>query len=404
MSGGMDFALPLRRAWTLLLLGLLVLVPLSLTAVSPAIADPGPEQSQPAAVAEDVIRTTAGTVFRGKIIKQDGEKVVIETKSGQVTIPRTIIKELRLGKVDYRPASEKIKPVEIPEDQAAGFLKKAEEHFKKGEMQQTAAICEGLIVLGGKALSAEQRESTGKMLAEAYFELKDWPAAARGLRRAAVSISGETDRKRLLAVAEALEKHKPGSIGDQTVERFAQAQQAAMKWKANRVFDAANKFVEEAKEINRRSNVDRALEIAQIRLAKSEIYVPGYSIQRQPELVKTMVGRMISAVRKAKIRCTEQRKGLKRTHVGNVDRKRAEAWNKQCRAYLDIIEGTRTCLNHIKQLGEKYQIKDLYKADEHKKLGEEMYKLQYYDSDIQAGRRTIKLKGKKIALIKFGSG
>ena len=403
MSGGMDFPLPLRHAWTLLLPGLLVLVLLSLTAVSPAIADPGSEESQPAAVAEDVIHTTTGTVFQGKIIKQDGEKVVIETKSGPVTIPRTIIKELRLGSVDYRPASEKIQPVEIPEDQAAAFLKKAEEHFKNGEMRQTAAICEGLMVLGGKVLEAEQRESMGKMLAGAYFELKDWPAAASGLRRAAVSISGETDRERLLAVAEALENHKPGSIGGQTVEKFAQAQLAAMKWKADQVFDAANKFVEEAKEIDRSSNVDRALEIAQIRLAKSEIYVPGYSIQRQPELVKTMVGRMISAVQKAKIRCTEQQKGLKRTYVGNVDRKRAEEWNKQCQDYLDIIEGTRTCLNHVKQLGEKYQIKDLYNADEHKKLGEEMYQLQYYDADIQAGNRTIRLKGKKIALIKFGS-
>ena len=384
-------------------MGLIVLISLSLATAPPATADPGSEESKPAEVTEDVIRTTAGTVFRGKVITQDGEKVVIETKSGQVTIPRAIIKELRLGNVDYRPASEKIKPVEIPADQAPGFLKKAEEHFKKGEMEQTAAICEGLMVLGGKVLSAQQRESAGKMMAGAYFELKDWQASARGLRRAAVSIGEETDRKRLMAVAEALEEHKPPSIGGQTVEGFAQAQQAAMKWKADRIFDNANEFVAEAKELHRRSSVERALEVAQIHLSKSEIYVPGYSIQRQPELIRTMAGRMISAVQKARVRCVEDRKVLKRSYVGSVvDRKHAEAWNKQCLDYLDIIDGARTCLNNVKHLGQTYPIKDLYKADEHKKLGEEIYKLQFYDSDIQAGKRTIKLKGKKIALIKFG--
>ena len=383
-------------------MGLLVLISLSLATVPPAAADPGSEESKPAKVTEDVIRTTAGTVFRGKVITQDGEKVVIETKSGQVTIPRAIIKELRLGNVDYRPASEKIKPVEIPADQAPGFLKKAEEHFKKGEMEQTAAICEGLMALGGKVLSAQQRESTGKMLAGAYFELKDWQASARGLRRAAVSIKEETDRKRLLAVAEALEKHKPPSIGGRTVEGFAQAQQAAMKWKADRIFDGANEFVAEAKELHRRSSVERALEVARIRLSKSEIYLPGYSTQRQPELVKTIVGRMMSAVQKAQVRCVEDRKVLKRTYLGGiVTRKRAEAWNKQCFAYLDIVDGARTCLNNVKYLGQTYPIKDLYKADKHKKLGDEIKKLQFYDSDIQAGKRTIKLKGKKIAPMKF---
>ena len=210
MSGGMEH--PLKRARMLLSMGLLVFISLSLVTGPPATADPGSEESRPAADTEDVIRTTAGTVFRGKVITQDGEKVVIETKSGKVTIPRAVIKELRLAKVDYRSASEKIERVEIPEDQARGFLEKAEEHFKKGEMEQTAAICEGLMALGGRVLSAQQRESTGKMMARAYFELKDWQASARGLRRAAVSIEGETDRKRLMAVAEALEEHKSSSI------------------------------------------------------------------------------------------------------------------------------------------------------------------------------------------------
>jgi len=401
MCGTMEY--PYKQARTLLSLGLTLLISLFSITVCAANAEPAPEQSKSAAAKEDVIRTTAGTVFRGKVVKQDGEKVVIETKSGQVTIPRAIIKELRLGNVDYRLASAKIKPVEIPKDQAPGFLKKAEGHFKKGEMEQTAAICEGLMALGGKALSAQQRESAGKMLAGAYFELKDWPASARGLRRAAVSIGEETDRKRLLAVAEALEGHKPGSIGGRTVEGFAQAQQAAMKWKADRVFDDANRFIEEAKEINRRSSIERALEVAQIRLAKAEIYVPGYSIQRQPELVKTLVGRMFSAVRKARVGCVENRKVLKRSYVESVvDRKNAEAWNKQCLTYLNTIDKARTCLNNIKHLGQAYPIKDLYKADDHKKLGEEIYKLQFYDSNVQAGRRTIKLKDKKIALIKFG--
>ena len=402
MCGAMEFFC--RPARTPFSLGLSLLISLFSITVCAANAEPPSETSASAAATEDVIRTTAGTVFRGKVVKQDGEKVVMETKSGQVTIPRAIIKELRLGSVDYRPASEKIKPVEIPKDQAPGFLKKAEEHFKKGEMEQTAAICEGLMALGGKALSARQRESVGKMMAGAYFELKDWPASARGLRRAAVSISEETDRKRLLAVAEALERHKPGSIGGQTVEGFAQAQQAAMKWKADRVFDDANSFVEEAKEIHRRSVVDRTLEVAQLRLSKAEIYVPGYSMQRQPELVKTLVGRMLSAVKRANAVCVERRKELKRTYIANVDRKHAEAWNKQCVAYLAIIDGARACLNNVKYLSQKYQIKDLYNPSEHKKLGDEAYQLQYYDTNIQTSRRTIKLKGKKIALIKFGRG
>jgi len=350
----------------------------------------------------DTVRTTQDTIFSGKIIQQDGEQVIIETKSGEITIPRSIIKEIRLDSMDYRSASEKIEETKIEIDKIPLFLNKIEEHFKNGEMEETVSIYKGLSALGN-ALSDKQRGSIGNIAARAYFELDDWPASAEAIRRVAILIKEDVDKKRLLAVAEALEENKSPSIGSQTIDGFDHAIKSAMKWKADKIFDKAFSFVQDAKEINRRSNVDQALNIANIHLSEAEMYVPGYSFQRKQEFVKEMVDRMISSVQKAKIICTEDRKDLKRNYVGGVtDRKHAEAWNKQCQVYLDIIDASRSCLNNIKQLGQENSIEELYDTAEHEKLVKEIQELQFYDSDIQAGQRAIKVNGKKISLMKIG--
>ncbi|MBN2582126.1 MAG: hypothetical protein JXL80_03595 [Planctomycetes bacterium] len=370
-----------------------------------ALAQSQSDDSRTSEANEDTVKTKMGTTFRGKIVSEDGEKIVIETRSGPVTIPRAVVQEVRKAEIDYRSASEKIEAPEIRPEDAPKHIEEARKLAGKGEMTRAAALCEGLLNLPGGTLSNEQRETIGKTMAEAYFELKDWPAAARGLRKAAVAINVETDRDRLLAVAEAFEAHKPPTIGGQTVENFSQAQQAAMKWKAGEIFNYAKQYVDEMGEINRRSNVDRALEVAQIRLAKSETYMPGYSIIRSPELVKVMVERLMDAVGKAEKQLVERRKELMRGYVGHVtSRKYAEAWNKDCYVYLDIIDGAAGCLNNVTYLGERFsETKDLYDTKAHEEHKKTVYGLQFYDEDIiMSGGRKIALKGNKIAPAKIG--
>jgi len=374
-----------------------------LTASLPATRVRAQTAESVAEAVEDSVRTKAGTTFHGKIVSEDGEKVVIETRSGRVEIPRVVVEEIRKAGIDYRAASEKIDVPQIRPEEAPEYVKKARTHADKGEMKQAAAICEGLLGLPGGTLSSDQRVQVGTTMGEAYFELKDWPAAARGMRKATVAVTVETDRDRMLAVAEALEAHQVPSIGGQSVENFAQAQQAAMKWKAGEIFNYAKQYVDETKEINRRSSIERAMEVSRIRLARSETYVPGYSIVRAPDLAKAMVDRLMDAVGKAQAHLVERRKELVRGYVGGVTtRERAELWNKDCQIYLDILEGAAGCLNNVRYLGEQYPDAGFFDAKAHEQQKQTVYDLQFYENDISIGGRRIELKGKKIALMKIG--
>jgi hypothetical protein len=364
---------------------------------------------------QDFVRTTKGLVYRGKITEDKPDKVVILTHSGPITIPRQIIAEVRKAGVDYRSANEKIEAVEIPEGKEAAFLARATKLVGDGKHAEAAAICKGLRAISPSRLTARQRETVGQTLGQAFFNLQDWPAAASGLNYAARAVTNEMDRQRIRAMAQALKANKPPTIGGQTVDGFAQAMHAAMKWKADQIYDEAAKIVNDFRQVHQRDPLDRILQAADARLTQAEVFVPGYSIQRWPEVCRTMTTQMVGTVEKAAGKCTGERKELIRLYwQRTLTVKRAKSWNEAVDNYLKRRQAAGDCLANVTHIEQNHPLKMAYKDNEFKQFTEKrtnlaktVEDLRYYDQDAKApGRRnpiTIRTKGKRIAPAIIGS-
>jgi len=361
----------------------------------------------------DYVKTTTDLVFHGKITEETPEQVVVLTKTGAVPIPRAIIKEVHKHGVDVRPASEKIAAVEIPPGQEAAFVDQAKALSIGGKHAEAAAICKSLMEPGPtKALSDAQRDSVGRVAAVAYYELKDWPAAAAAIRYSAQVTKEEVGRNRLLAIAEALENNSPPRIGDETADHFDQAVTLAMKWKAERFFKEALDYALSLREYHRQEIIDRALDGATARLNKAEPYVPGISVTRQPEILRAMGTDMLAAVDKAIAKCTADRAEMIRVYAQRTaSADIARAWNVRIGDYLSLRQAAEDCLTNIATMGANRPLKAAYKDEEYKQLEEQTKKLaaavealKFYDADAADMRgNPIRIKGKMITLIRVGS-
>lgn len=384
-----------------------ILLAAFLCGVAPAVrADDGNQ--------EDYIRTTTGTEFRGRITEETGEKVTIRTQSGPVSIPRSVIAELRKAGVDYRPPSERVAAVEIPEGEEAKYLERARASLKEGKYEDTVGVCKGLMACKAGRLAADERDTVGKTVAQAYFELKDWKAAAGGLRYAARSIpaDNEVDRKRVEAMAEALEKSEPPSIAGETAENFAQAMSLAMRWKADQIFDDVKTYVVDNKDLQLREVLERTLKTGKENLARSEPYVPGYSVEKWPEVCKTVVTVMLDTVQKATVECTEEREWLERyCWQKTVSVKYAVAWNDRCYPYLRLRNAAENCLENVGFIDETEPLKKACSDEEYKKLGEARTNLAKTLEDLKTYSANVKLpngrelqtKGKTIQPTRIGN-
>lgn len=362
---------------------------------------------------DDYVRTTTGIVFRGRITEETGDKVVIQTSSGPVTIPRAIIEELRKACVDYRTPSERIEAVEIPEGKEAEYLAKAKASLKAGQYEETAGVCKGLMDSKiTSRLTPEQRDTVGKIVAEAYFELKDWKAASQGLIYASRAIAGEVDRERMKAMAEALAANEPSSIGGQTVESFTQAMSSAMKWKADQIFSEAKTFVADTKETHREDIVKRALKAADMKLGKAEAFVPGYSLEKWPQVCKTMAVQMVDTVEQATVVCEKERAEMTRVYWQKViNRRVAMAWNERCIAYLKLRQASHGCLENVQYIEDHHPLKMAFDDGQWKgfkerrgKLAQKVESLKYYAKNAKDPRnRDIRIKDKRIAPAKLGN-
>lgn len=372
---------------------------------APAAAE---DSGNPDAEATDTVRTKAGVVFEGKITKEDGDKVTIETTSGPVTIPRAVIQQIRKGGIDYRAASEKIGGLEIPEGEELAYFEKAQAALKAGKHQEAAALGQALIDLDrGGIFSREQRVDLGKLTAEAFFELSDWPAAAEAMTYASRGAEAEVDRDRLLAVSEALQRNDAPAIGGRTASNFTQAIAASMRWKADQIFDETTEFLLETHDVHIQQRIERALEVGKAKLGRSERYIPGYSIERWPHALKPLVGRMLDAVEKAVELCSDERDKMIAFYLQRVHGvKYREIWSERIRKYLIVRQQSADCLDNIQFIENNEPLKDAYNDGEwkslnerRKKLAEQVEDLKYYHQDARDWRnRPIHLKGKTIAV------
>lgn len=368
--------------------------------------------SKPAADTDDYVKTTTGLVFHGKIVDETPEQVVVLTKTGSVPIPRAIIQEVHKAGTDIRTPNEKIPAVTIPEGQEAAMAEKAKALVTEGKFEEAAGVCKGLMEPGPtKAMNDAQRDGVGRLTGMAFFELKDWPAAAAGLRYSARAIKEDLNRDRMLAMAEALEAAQPPTIGGETAGNFDQAMSLAMKWKAEKIFIEARDWALNIKDWNREEAVKRALQGADARLGKSEAYIPGYSIQKWPEVCRAMVTEMLATVETATAKCTTARSEMIRFYwQWTVSVEIGRAWAEKVNEYLAVIQASEDCLANVTMIDTDHPLKAAYKDEEYKQLTEQRKKLaetleglKFYDQDAKNPKnQPIFIKGRRIAPPRVG--
>ena len=360
----------------------------------------GTAWSQTPKEGEVVVHTTTGLRFVGTLISEDGEKISLQTRSGAVEIPRSLVKRIDRPNEDRRPASERIAAQEVPAGQEVEFLLKADEAYKAGDFQTVVAISKGLQPRIA-ALNPSQREANFKLAAGAYFELKDWRATAVSLRFAARALESDIDRQRLDAIAEAIEAANMPDVGGQTVENIEQLKAAAMKWKAEQCLKQACDYMINQKELHRQEALEKALDVARQTLGRAEAFVPGFSIERWNDVLKASAGYMLAAVERAIPRLEEDRNELVRTYMGAVASVRhAATRNELVISYLSRRSAASGTLSNLEWMEKNSETKELYEKDKATALGKQVEDFRFYHSDPINAR--VKIKGLEIKPMSIG--
>ncbi len=359
----------------------------------------------PSGEADDVsVHTTTGLRFVGRLISEDDDKLTLQTRSGEIDIPRRIISRIDRAKEDRRPASERIAATEVPPGQEAEFLQKAGEAFKANEHETVVSICKGLRARSSD-LEAEQRETMHKLASASYFTLKDWRATALHMRFASKTVESDIDRQRLEAIAEAVEASNMPDVGGKAVATFDELKQVAMKWKADQIVKQSIDYMLGQRDLHRQESLAKALEVAKQTLAGVEVYVPGYSLEQWPQVVKATADFMLTAVERAVPRMEDEREELVRTYVVAIGSPRhAASRNELVIAYLTKRIASASTLENLTWLEETHEdVPELYNKETAGNLAKKVEELRFYHKEpINASRFRIQIKGLEIKPMQIG--
>jgi len=350
----------------------------------------------------DRIVTTSGQTFTGKILEETAEAVVIQTMSGKVTVPRAVINTIEKAGV---AEAAKIVPAVVAPAKAPEAFEEAQSAVAAGDWLRAGSLLEGLLRLDTTAFPQENRLAASAALVTCYLQIKDAKGAAVALRLRANLVASETDKKRLIAPAEALEASGTPTIGDQTVGRYEEAIEVGTKWKAQQILDLAKQLGAGAPGLDDMDRLERSARAALGKLDEADLYVPGFGQAHRTEVLTTLADNIMDAARRAVEICTEDRKDLSRywrTSVYGI--KNAQAWNEKASVYLDRRQAAEDALGNLKPFGDKYETPDLYKEREQAvtALLAKLDDLKYHEQR-QGGIRGIPEVRHRIALRKIGS-
>ena len=319
-------------------------------------------------VLADRIVTTSGQVFEGQILEQDEAKVVIKTASGVVVIPRIAI---QAANVTTTPKPQTIKPATIDPLQAAQAYAEAEAAVNGGDWIKAGSLLEGLMQLDGTAFPHEKRVAGTAALATCYLQVKDPEGAAKAFERRVKLVDPESDKKRLLAAAEAIRKCAGPTIGgiafagviidNKPIGRYEEAIDAAMGWKAAQVLEEAKAIGLKATGLEDKAKLDDAVKRATEKAAEADLYVPGFSMLHRKDVLMSLTENIVPAAQKAVELCTEERtdlSGFWRTSAASV--KVALQWNEKAKGYLIRRQAAEDGLKNLKALAEKEKTAELY--------------------------------------------
>lgn len=310
----------------------------------------------------DRVVTKSGQTFTGIILEETDQAVVIQTMSGKMTILHDMIARIeREGAV----VEVRITPAVVDPLKAAEAFADAQEAIRQNDWVRAGSLLEGLLRLEAAAFPQEDRLTATAALVTCYLQVNDAQGAAGALRQRAALAALETDKKRLVAAAEALEASGKPMIGEAAVGRFEEAMKAGTQWKAHQILDIAKQAGSSATVLNAMDRVDRSALGCLARLGEADLYVPGFSQAHRQEVLASLADNIMDGGRRAVVLCTEERKDLSRfwkTSVYGV--KYAVAYNEKASVYLARRQAAEDGLKNLKPFGEKYEVPALFQERE----------------------------------------
>jgi len=354
----------------------------------------------------DRVVTKSGQTFTGTIIEETDEAVVLQTMSGKVTIPHDTIARIER---DGAGGKGRITPAVVDPQKAAEAFEEAREAIRQDDWVRAGSLLEGLLRLQAAAFPQEDRLTATAALVTCYLQEKDSQGAAGALRQRAALAASETDRKRLVAAAEALEASGKPMIGLAAVGRFEEAMEAGTQWKAQQILDIAKQAGSSATVWNAMDRLDRSALGCLARLGEADLYVPGFSQAHRQEVLASLADNIMAGARGAVDDCTIDRKDLARLWQSILDdvkkaaeeaKKAEEAarkakrslpakppltlatpdptirlYNQKASTYLARRQAAEDGLKNVKPFGEKYEAPALY-TDREKEVADLLAKLE----------------------------
>jgi hypothetical protein len=314
----------------------------------------------PASAGGDTVVTKSGRTFVGQIAEELPERVVIKTESGTVVVPRPEIVSINKGATAQKTTilAEKINPQD-----AAKAFETAKACIAKGEWVKAGSLLEGLLDLDESAFPRGSRPGALSALVTCYLKVLDARGAAKTFTRRAQLASVESDKARLLAAAEALEKTGSVTLGAKTATSFEEAIDTAMTWKAEQCLAHAKEEARKTAGIRDLGQLEKVAAAALKELAEADVFVPGFSTAHRTEPLAALVNSLIECARDTAAFCEKERLELTRTRsLSTSSVAAAHQWNERARPYLAKREDAEGSLGNLERLTTKLEAPDLYKA------------------------------------------
>ena len=345
----------------------------------------------------DRITTTSGQTFMGKILEETDQAVVIQTMSGKVTVPRTIINTIQ--KASGTEAT-KIVPAVVDPAKAPEAFEEAKSAAAADDWVHAGNLLEGLLKLDTGSFPQENRLAASEALVTCYLQIKDAKGAAVTLRLRANLVVSEADKKRLIAPAEALEASGTPTIGDIAVGRYEESLEVGMEWKAHQILELAKQLGAGATGLNSMDRLERSARTALGKLDEADLYVPGFGQAYRTEVLTTLADNITNGAHRAVDICTEDRKDLSRYwQTSTYGIKAATEWNEKASRYLAMRQAAEDGLKNLQPSADKFEAPELYK--------ERKMKVQDLLAKLEDLKYHLKRQGMKeryrIALRKIGS-
>jgi hypothetical protein len=353
----------------------------------------------PALVRGARITTKSQQTFVGTIVEETPTEITISTASGKITVPVTSILQIVR---DTSPDDPKIVPEKIKPTKAQEAFQKAKAAISAGNWVKGGSLLAGLLELPATIFRHEQRLAATAALATCHLQIGDTDGAGKVFRRRANLVASESDKKRLLATAEALEAAKTAmgvSQEWQFVQTYDDAISAGTKWKADQLLQKAKDVGTDAESLNKWTTMKRVVDKILDALNEADLYVPGFSKDHREEALATVADNVVQAAEKAVKICTEERKfnitPYYETSASSV--KHALVYNEYVNRYLSRREAAEDGLKNIDRVAKEYNVPGLVEKREEKikALLAQLDELRYH-LKIHGMRRQLRITPRRI--------